>query len=85
MPALTVRNIPDDVHRSLKAQAALHGRSTEAEIRDILSRAVKPEGRPRLGQALSGIWKAAGITDEEAAVLANAGERTPAAPMALDE
>ncbi|MBB5858370.1 FitA-like ribbon-helix-helix domain-containing protein [Xanthomonas arboricola] len=30
MPSFTVRNIPDDVHRAIRARAALHGRSTEA-------------------------------------------------------
>lgn len=36
MAMLTVRNLPDDVHRALRVQAALHGRSTEAEVREIL-------------------------------------------------
>nr|WP_244562545.1 hypothetical protein [Ensifer aridi] len=26
---LTVRNVPDEVHRALRARAAMHGRSTE--------------------------------------------------------
>ena len=30
MAMLTVRNLPDDVHRALRVQAAQHGRSTEA-------------------------------------------------------
>ena len=34
MAMLTVRNLPDDVHRALRVQAALHGRSTEAEVRE---------------------------------------------------
>lgn len=29
MPSFTVRNIPDGVHRAIRARAALHGRSTE--------------------------------------------------------
>ena len=32
MAMLTVRNLPDDVHRALRMQAALHGHSTEAEF-----------------------------------------------------
>ncbi len=28
MAMLTVRNLPDDVHRALRAQAAQHGRSS---------------------------------------------------------
>ena len=53
MAMLTVRNLPDDVHRALRVQAALHGHSTEAEVREILAIAVKPETRVRLGDALA--------------------------------
>ena len=35
MAMLTVRNLPEDVHRALRVQAALHGHSTEAEVREI--------------------------------------------------
>jgi plasmid stability protein len=58
MPALTIRNIPDDVHRGLKALAARHGRSAEAEVRELIAAAVKPEGRLRMGEALAAIWAA---------------------------
>ena len=37
MAILTVRNVPDDVHRALRVRAAQHGRSTEAEVREILA------------------------------------------------
>ncbi len=33
MATLTIRNLSDEVHRSLRVRAALHGRSTEAEVR----------------------------------------------------
>lgn len=33
MAVLTVRNVPDEVHRALRLLAAQHGRSTEAEVR----------------------------------------------------
>jgi plasmid stability protein len=39
---LTVRNLPDEVHRALKMRAALHGHGTEAEVREILASSVKP-------------------------------------------
>ncbi len=39
--------------KALRMQAALHGRSTEAEVREILAIAVKPEVRVRLGDALA--------------------------------
>lgn len=53
MPALTVRGLPEEVHRGLKLRAAQHGRSTEAEIRAILEDAVRPEARVRIGAALA--------------------------------
>lgn len=52
---LTVRNVPDDVHRALRAQAAQNGRSTEAEVREILASAVKPVDRLGMGDALAAI------------------------------
>ncbi len=55
MGSLTVRNLPDDVHRALKVRAAKNGRSTEAEVRDILEAAVKPSKRLRLGSALAAL------------------------------
>ena len=61
MAMLTVRNLPDDVHRALRVQAALHGRSTEAEIRSILQNAVKPV--LGLGTALAAIGQSVGGVD----------------------
>ena len=40
MSVVTVRNLPEETHRALKLRAAQHGRSTEAEIREILEGAV---------------------------------------------
>lgn len=60
MAAVTIRNIPDATHRALKARAARHGRSTEAEIRLILEAAVAVREEERLGQRLmrlgGGAW-----------------------------
>ena len=65
MANVNVRNLPDEVHRAIRIQAAHHGRSTEAEIRDILERAAKPEGRVKLGSFLAAIAReAGGLTDE---------------------
>lgn len=58
MPAVTVRNLSDETHRALKLRAAQHGRSTEAEIRDILANAVRP--RVGLGSALAEIGQRLG-------------------------
>ena len=40
MAQLTVRNVAQQVIRSLKRRAAAHGRSAEAEHREILRRAL---------------------------------------------
>jgi len=69
MANVNVRNLPDEVHRAIRIQAAHHGRSTEAQIRDILERAAKPEGRVKLGSYLAAIAReAGGLTDEEHAL-----------------
>ncbi len=41
MPQLLVRKVPLDIIEALKRQAALHGRSAEAEHRAILEAALK--------------------------------------------
>ena len=41
MAALTIRNLDETVKRRLKVRAARHGRSMEAEAREILSEAVR--------------------------------------------
>jgi plasmid stability protein len=70
MANVNVRNLPDEVHRVIRIQAAHHGRSTEAEIRDILEQAAKPLGRVKLGSFLAAIAReAGGMTDEEHALL----------------
>lgn len=61
MPAVTIRNLPEATHRALKLRAARHGRSTEAEIRDILESAVKPA--QGLGSALASIGRRLGGVD----------------------
>ncbi|KGJ15751.1 MULTISPECIES: FitA-like ribbon-helix-helix domain-containing protein [Paracoccus] len=63
MAQIVVRQIPDEVHRALKAQAAAHGRSAEAELREIIARAVLREGRPRAGDLMRGIWSGAETSD----------------------
>src|SRR5690606_20963407 len=68
MAMLTVRNIPDEVHRALRVRAAQHGHSMEAEVREILESAVAPEGRVKLGTLLADIGRKANLTEEEFAV-----------------
>jgi plasmid stability protein len=84
MAMLTVRNLPDDVHRALRVQAALHGRSTEAEVREILAIAVKPESRVRLGEALSALGRKVGLTNEDFEVFQQARYKMPAEPMRFE-
>ena len=63
MPAVTVRNLPEATHRALKARAAKHGRSTEAEVRLIIETAVRPRERVRLGSALAELGRKYGGID----------------------
>ena len=81
MAMLTVRNLPDEVHRALRVRAALHGHSMEAEVREILETAVAPEGRIKLGTLLADIGKQAKLTDDEFAVLEQVRDKTPAKPV----
>jgi plasmid stability protein len=80
MAMLTVRNLPDDVHRALRVRAARHGRSTEAEVREILAVAVKPETRVRLGDALTALGRQIGLTNEDFEVFDKVRDTTSAEP-----
>lgn len=84
MAILTVRNVPDDVHRALRVRAAQHGRSTEAEVREILAAVVKPEQRVRVGEALAAIGRKIGLTNEDFAVFESVRDKTPAKPLRFD-
>ena len=84
MPSITVRNVPDEVHRALRVRAARHGRSAEAEIRDILANAVKPQGRKQLGSLLAEIGRQARLSDEEFAIIEQVRDKTPAQPMTFE-
>ena len=53
MAAVIVRNLSAETHRALKRRAALHGSSTEAEIRAILEEAVYPKTRVLIGTELA--------------------------------
>ena len=80
MAMLTVRNLPDDIHRALRVRAAQHGRSTEAEVREILATAVKPGSRVRLGDALAELGREVGLTNEDFEVFNQVRDKTPAEP-----
>lgn len=81
MPSVTVRNVPDEVHRALRVRAAQHGRSAEAEIREILENAVQPEGRTKLGSLLASIGRKINLTDDEFSIFEQTRDKSPAKPM----
>jgi len=77
--AVTIRNIPVEIHRALRVRAAQHGHSTEAEIRLILEAAVKNEGRVKLGSLLAQIGRECSGVD-----LAIERDRTPIEPVSFE-
>lgn len=50
---MIVRSPSNETHRALKLRAAQHGRSLEAEIRDVLDQTLRPPTRIKLGSALA--------------------------------
>ena len=84
MAMLTIRNLHDDVHRALRVRAAQHGRSTEAEVREILAMAVKPETRVRLGDALAALGRKIGLTNEDFEVFEQVRDKAPAEPLRFE-
>ena len=84
MAMLTVRNIPDELHRALRARAAQHGHSMGAEVRGILESAVNPTGRLKLGSLLADIGRRARLTDEEFTVFEQVRGEAPAHPVSFE-
>ena len=84
MAAVTIRNLSEEAHRALKIRAAQHNRSTEAEMRAILEAAVRPEGRVRLGTALSEIGQKYGVTNADIEAIEQVRDTRPAEPMRFE-
>ncbi|HRD93493.1 MAG TPA: plasmid stabilization protein [Accumulibacter sp.] len=84
MAMLTVRNLPDEVHRALRVRAAQHGHSTEAEVREILAIAVKPETRFCLGGALAALGRTIGLTNEDFETFNHERSKTPTEPLRFE-
>ena len=61
MASVVVRGLDESVKKQLAAQAKEHGRSMEAEIRAILTEAVR---RPHIGLALMQAAREAGGVDD---------------------
>ncbi len=75
---LTIRSLDADVKQRLRVRAAMHGRSMEAEAREMLARALEspqdeppavPKKRHKIAansacKNVRGMWKDRGTTDE---------------------
>lgn len=79
MSVVMVRNLPEETQRALELRAARHGRSTEAEIREILEQAVHPEDRIKIGSALATFGKNYGGLE-----LAVERDRSPSRPASFE-
>lgn len=84
MPAVTIRNLSGEAHRALKVRAAQHGRSTEAEMRDILETAARPEKRIQLGSLLVSIGRSAGPGPDTDLAFDTLRDKAPAEPPAFE-
>ncbi len=84
MAMLTVRNLPEEVHRALRARAAQHGQSMEAEVRAILEAAISPQGSVKLGSLLAAAGRQAKLSDEEFAVFEKARDKAPSRPVTFE-
>lgn len=61
MASIIVRGLDDHVKQQLASQAREHGRSMDAEVRDIVT---KPARRPHIGMALLAAAQDVGGVDE---------------------
>ncbi|MDR1917300.1 MAG: hypothetical protein LBQ58_12095 [Synergistaceae bacterium] len=84
MPVLTIRGVPDEVHRALRMRAALNGHSMEAEVRDILKIILKQDTRVQMGDALANLGRRLGLTDKDFIAIEEAREKNPAEPMVFE-
>jgi plasmid stability protein len=66
MAQIIVRQLEDEVKARLQRQADRHGRSMEAEVRDILRAAAKNDGRPAggLGSRIADRFRAHGLDSD---------------------
>jgi plasmid stability protein len=76
--AITIRNLSEETHRALKARAAAHHHSTEAEVRSILDAAVAPADRVKVGSLLASIGQ-----DVDGVELTVTREKTSREPLDL--
>lgn len=76
MRAVTIQDLSDEAHRALEVRAVQHGRSVEAEIRDILESAARPMSRVRLGTALSELSRSLGLSNADVDAMGELRVRT---------
>ena len=46
MKSITVRGVPEEIHRQLRIRAARNGRSLEAELRAVFQALARPKAKP---------------------------------------
>lgn len=80
MATLTVRNLDEAVKKRLRIQAALHGKSMEAEARDILTKGtLMSDSNESLAKRISQIVKPiGGITVDQPKRMDDSEDRIPA-------
>ncbi len=65
MSTLTVRNLDEDIKTRLRVRAARHGRSMEAEAREILRSALSAQPRAGLGTRIHNRFAGLGLDELE--------------------
>ena len=66
MATLTIRDLDDELRASLRVRAARHGRSMEAEVREIIRDALaRPEAPDQLGSRIRQRFATIGGTELE--------------------
>jgi antitoxin FitA len=67
MAQILVRNLDDRLKARLQRRARSNGRSMEAEVREILSNAVRESGQPRrgLGSQMVALFSGSGVYIDE--------------------
>jgi antitoxin FitA len=70
---MTVRNLPEDLHRRIRLYAAEHGLSAEAAVRRLLDEATRPA--QRLGDVVAAYARARAVDFPE-----TPRDRTPVSP-----
>ncbi|ATW33756.1 hypothetical protein BJP43_05115 [Candidatus Williamhamiltonella defendens] len=76
MPAVTIRNLSEEIYQNIKLRAVKNGRSAEAEIRQILKEAVSPTSYLKIGSELAAFSQKFGPSAKEDLPLALARHAT---------